>query len=186
LPTMPEPVLRIQERLTFAVEELIWAAQQIPTGRQHVIPLPVFGEWSVARIVFHISWYDANVILPIASAWPNSADIPSDTADETQAWEASQQSVMALIDTIQADHQQIIAVVRERSPEQLQTMAQTSWGEVTLSWVLHHLYQTLLEHTNTLLSMGLYWDQYLAMQKQIRSEQRDKNEPGWTPPQETT
>jgi len=182
---MTDLVVSYTSRLTFAGNEFIQVATQIPTGRHHVIPLPVFGEWSVARILFHMVWYETNVIWPLISNWGEQDTLSVDADDEAKAWQASQQAVPTLIVMLEDIHGKIVRHVGTLTVDQLAEEGRTPWGQVQLGWVLLHLHQILLEYTSTLLSMVLYWDQYLAMQKQIRLEQRDKNEPGWVPTQDT-
>jgi hypothetical protein len=41
--------------------------------------------------------------------------------------------------------------------------------------MLTRVYQHTIEHTDTLLKMGLFWDFYLEQFKQQRLAERDKN-----------
>jgi hypothetical protein len=173
---------RHQMELHSSADAFIWAALQIPTGRHHVMPLPVFGEWSVARIVFHMLWYETSVIRPAVAAWDDTPGFP-DEGEEIAAWGDNTTSVEAMLTQLREQREVLVTLLDEQQLD-LAAKQTTPWGRVTLRWWLLHAYQHTLDYTNTLLSMALYWDQYLEAQKQARLEQREKNEAGWIPPEE--
>ena len=173
---------RHQTQLRSSAQAFIWAALQIPTGRHHVIPLPVFGEWSAARIVFHVLWYEINVVFPAVIAWDDRPSFP-DEDEAAAAWSANTDSVEVMLGTLREKREALIARLDEKRLD-LDARQNTPWGRVTLRWWLLHAYQHMLDYTNTLLSMALYWDQYLEAQKQARLAQREKDEAGWVPPKE--
>jgi len=169
-------------RLDEAAQNFLWVLQQIPTGRQHVIPLPVFGEWSVTRIAFHVAWYWDEIITPIAQSWGREvADVP-DASQEEVDWYKTAHTLPACVERFNTAHQHLLDCISQQDRNALQVEHETPWGTVTWEWVLLHAYQVLLEYTNTLMSMVLYWDHYLAAQNQARLEAREKNDIGWKPP----
>jgi len=161
-----------------AVDGFVWAAQQIPTGRYNVIPLPVFGELSAARRVFHVDWYTANVVKTSLDLWlvPGAQVVHFEPEQEEIDWRQNDQSLSGILEGFQAATNTLMVQIASLDETQLAEIRGTLWGNVSLEWMLTHFYQILIENTNTLVRMSLYWDMYLEAQVQARWEMREENE----------
>lgn len=167
-------------RLTNSADELAWAVQQIPTGRWFVSPLPAFGEMAVAQVVFHVAWSDRHILTPQLRQWTDDDQPPlhrHDIPNESAEWRATvnQTDMETLLAGFRAGRDEMLALLDAYSPDAFEAIRPTIWGEVTLKWMLTRVYQHTVEHTDTLLKMGLFWDYYLEQFKQQRLAERDKN-----------
>jgi len=169
-----------QVRSKNAVDGFIWAAQRIPTGRHHVIPLPVFGELSAARRVFHVDWYTANVVKTSLDLWlvPDAQVVHFESKQEELDWRQSDQTLHVILEGFQTATNTLMAQIASLNENQLSEVRETLWGNISLEWMLTHFYQILLENTNILVRMSLYWDMYLEAEAQARWDMREENEAG--------
>lgn len=167
-------------QLTNSADTLAWAVQQIPTGRWFVAPLPAFGEMSVAQMVFHVAWSDRHILIPQLNQWLDADQPPlqrADIPDEPAAWRetVSHANMETLLADFRDGRDTMLSTLEAYPAQAWDTTHPTLWGEVTLRWMLTRVYQHTVEHTDTLLKMGLFWDYYLEQFKQQRLAERDKN-----------
>ena len=57
-------------QLNSGAEGFIWAVEQVPPERRLLAPPQLLGEWNVARQVFHMLYYEQNVVVPSMVAEP--------------------------------------------------------------------------------------------------------------------
>src|SRR6516225_6660363 len=71
-------------------EGFVWAVEQVPLEWQTCSPSKKgFGEWSVARHIFHMLYYEREIALPHMQHWLGSPLPSFDTYDndEAETWE---------------------------------------------------------------------------------------------------
>ena len=56
-------------QLTSNAEGFIWSVEQVPPERRWIVPPARFGEWSAARLVFHMYYYEQMIALPGMQIW---------------------------------------------------------------------------------------------------------------------
>src|SRR5713226_6120600 len=93
----------MSELLRTSANGFIWAVEQIPEERQYLCPLNSqwLGEWTVARHVFHMLYYEQEKLLPFIK---KSANIPSSMTvnnDEENAWRKTNQDIKSMLSTFQ-------------------------------------------------------------------------------------
>ncbi|MFW5709210.1 MAG: DinB family protein [Chloroflexota bacterium] len=158
-----------------SADQLFWAVEQIPTGRHYVRPLPAFGEWSVARILYHQLWLEERLILPCLQIWmgqpePDYSSFVDD--QEERDWRSDDLTMSELLDRLQNSRRRIIEVVGRLSDQDWTTERETIYGSVEPSWLVGLLVQSTLEQSSLLMQMSLYWDLYLIDLKNARLRAR--------------
>jgi hypothetical protein len=166
--------------LAHSAESLLWALEQIPAGRHHVIPLPVFGEWSVARIFYHVLWFESKIIVPYLHYWFKDAAKPdfSDFAydQEAQDWQSAERGISVLVAKFEIYHHLLLDAYAALSAANWAQEKETVFGAVSLHWLMTKVYQTRIAQTERLLDMALHWDLHLLALKEARlQEGREKD-----------
>ena len=148
------------EHLRTSAEGFLWGAQQIQVERRYLSPPPVLGEWSAARHVFHMVYYEETFALPSMYQWLGGAGLTReelDKIDEEAAWNEGYE-----FDMLQKQFREVrerqIALTAELGEELWLEKRRTVWGLTTLHWVVSKTYQHTADHTNTILQMVLFWD----------------------------
>lgn len=165
-----------RQHIQSSADGLIYAIEQIPTGRLFITPHPAFGAWSAARILFHVTYYERQLVLPQMKIWLHNNTLTLEQLEaqweqEEQVWRAagSKQNLSSLLTDFRAvrdDQLQLIDLVRESLWAEVKD---TVWGQVSLRWVMVKTYQHTLEYTDTLLKMALNWDMTLMAEKAARN-----------------
>jgi len=153
------------DQLQASGEGFIWSALQVPGPRRLITPPDGLGEWTAARHVFHMLFYERNLALPGMRLWlggpyPSLADL-----DEDGAWEREKAGFDSLIDGFRQVRTEQIVLLPRFDDAAWDTPYQTDWGSVTLTWVVSKTYQHTAEHTNDILKIALFWDAFEARQK---------------------
>lgn len=151
-------------RLSSSVQEIAWTLDQIPVERQQRKPPTQLGDWSAARHLFHIMYYEETLALPGMRQWwgdpmPQVAD-----SDEENAWSGSE-PVQEMLPRIMAIREQQIFLISKIADADWQRASQTIWGPVTLFWVVAKTYQHTAEHISDLLRIALFWDVFAAREE---------------------
>ena len=152
--------------LQTSAEGLIWAIQQIdPANLQRLPPRPSYlGTWPPARHIWHVSEYERCVALPSMQQWiggPYLHDVQ--WPDDDVTWATVQhRPLAALIADFQAIRQQQIALLEKLTAIDWQFPQATLWGHKPLAAVITKTWQHTYEHTDTLLRMGLWWQDFAA------------------------
>lgn len=149
-----------KKHLEASANGFIWAVRQVPAERLYLRPPAVLGEWSAARHVFHLFFYERTFALPSMRQWLGGPGLSRQELmklDEDAAWNSGHE-----FDTLQRQFQEgrqaQIALLSELSEEAWDERLLTVWGPMTLHWVVSKTYQHTMDHTNTVLSMVLFWD----------------------------
>jgi hypothetical protein len=156
-----------REHLQVSAEGLVWGAEQVPNSRRNLQPPKKLGEWTVARHVFHMLYYEQTIALPSMRQWLGEPLPPTDHLDEDKAWETRQsdsmENLLLEFRNVRADQ---IALLEKFDESVWNTTREAVWGPVTLLWVVSKTYQHTAEHTNDIMRIGLFWDRYVAREKE--------------------
>jgi hypothetical protein len=146
-------------QLQSGAEGFAWAVSQVPAERHTRTPPTPLGEWSLARHVFHLMFYEREVALPSMRQWLgeelNQAAVP----DEDVAWDARAPAA-GLLEQFQHGRTAQIALLDQMPASAWGEPKATLWGPHTLHWVMTKTYQHTAEHLHDVLSIALFWDAY--------------------------
>ncbi|GAB4518820.1 MAG: hypothetical protein OHK0046_26930 [Anaerolineae bacterium] len=152
----------LRHHLETSANALIWAVEQMPTGRLYTLPPVVFGAFSVAQIVFYLTWLERHIALPHMRLWQDGEIDPAQmTTTRFEAdWRARRADIPELVADFRVVRGEILALLHTFDNAALQVVrSDTIWEvPVSLQWVVARTYQQTLEHTDTLMKMVLYWD----------------------------
>ena len=160
-------------QLKASADGFAWALAQI--SAQYLTQLPpnpgYLGTWSPARHVWHVTEYERCLVIPIMEHWITGTTPPDDDwQDDDQAWEKIQErGLEALVTKFQATRQRQIDLLNQLTDIDWQAPRETVWGLKPLSMVVTKTFQHTYEHGDTLLRMGLWWEEIL------QEEQDKKN-----------
>ena len=146
-------------QLSSSAEGLAWSARQVPLVRHDQRPPANLGEWSAARHVFHMLFYEQNIALPGMRQW--LGDPLPEIVEEDPAWSGSM-PIDTLLPAFLEIRSQQIALLPQFREEDWQRVCDTNWGPVTLFWVVSKTYQHTAEHISDVLRIALFWDFFAA------------------------
>ncbi len=149
-------------QLSSSAEGLVWSARQISLARREQQPPAALGEWSAARHVFHMLFYEQHIALPGMRQWLGGP-LP-EIVDEDPAWTGSE-DIDTLLPAFLEIRSQQIALLPQFGAEDWKRVCHTNWGPVSFLWVVSKTYQHTAEHINDVLRIALFWD-YFAAQAQ--------------------
>ena len=155
---------RFRTLLQSSVDGFSWAVEQVPSQRRYLGPPEPLGEWSLARHVFHMLYYEQTIALPSMRQWLGGACPPYDDDAEDAAW-GDGGDLATLLGQFKAVHDEQIALIPHFAPGMWEEIRDAIWGPVTLRWVITKTYQHTCEHTHDVLRLALVWDVYLARQQ---------------------
>jgi len=140
-------------------EGFVWAVEQVPVERQTSSPPKGFGEWSVARHIFHMLYYERELALPHMRHWLGSPQPPFDAYKEDEAWEkgAHSASIDHLLQEFQQTRAAQIALLPDFDEALWNEVRVSAWGEKSIRWIVSKTFQHTADHTNTVLCMALFW-----------------------------
>jgi hypothetical protein len=147
-------------QLQSSADGLVWSARQVPEARRYLVPPALLGEWSAARHLFHMFYYEQNFALPSMRQWlgePGLSRQALKKLDENAAWSDTLE-YDKLLGRFQDVRQAQISLLPRIEPAVWQETSTCVWGEVTLHWVVSKTYQHTAEHTSELLRIALFWD----------------------------
>ena len=151
-----------RDQLHASVEGFVWGVHQVPEERRFIQPLKPFGEWSVARHVFHLLYYEEHCALPSMRQWIGAALLDFATYDEEGAWADNRDDINQLLARLQTVRAQQIALLPQFDAATWDQVCDAIWGPVSLRWVVSKTYQHTAEHTNDVLRIALFWDIFWA------------------------
>lgn len=149
--------LWFSEQLQSTADGMVWAARQVPSQRQFAEPPPDFGEWSVARHVFHLLYYEAFVV-PIMQQWLGGNPPSMEGFDEDDAWDREPRDLEILVERFLDGRKKQIALLPEFEAAEWTSTRETTWGPVTLQWAVSKTFQHTAEHINAVMQMVLFWE----------------------------
>lgn len=151
-----------REQLHVGAEGFIWSAEQVPEGRRYVQPPRGLGEWSVARHVFHMLYYEQTIALPSMHQWLGGTVPTVDDSDEDVAWADNKENLETLLIQFRNVRAKQISLLPGFEDSIWNETRKAVWGPVTLLWVVSKTFQHTAEHTNDVMQMRLWWDEFSA------------------------
>jgi len=147
-------------QLQSTLDGFIWAVQQLPEERFHVLPPTSLGEWSVAQHIAHILEYERDLALPSMRQWLGAPPAVRREVDERD--KQNHPGVKELLSEFEQVRQTEIVLLGKFDDEKWNSSQNTTfWGEVNLFWLVSKTYQHTLEHTHDILRLVLFWDRIL-------------------------
>lgn len=152
------------QQLGTSTEGFLWSIEQIPHERYYLSPRP--NRWSVARIIYHMVYYDQFIGLPALRQWIGepfslaglTGDMEKDAASEETGWQDGEgHEVQAMIADFRKLRAEQFALLRQFQDAAWSETRDALWGTVTLQWVVTKTYQHTLEHTDEILRSYLWW-----------------------------
>jgi hypothetical protein len=153
-----------QTQLQAGAEGFAWAVSQVPAERQTRTPPAGLSEWTVARHVFHLMFYEREVALPSMRQWLGQALDEASVPDEDVAWDA-RALVAELLEQFQHGRAAQVALLGQMPAGAWDEPKATLWGQRSLHWVMTKTYQHTAEHVHNVLSLALFWDAVEAYQR---------------------
>ena len=144
-----------------------WAFSRIPSHlHEQLPPDPAYlGTWSPARHVWHVTEYERCLALPSMIDWLKIEQIDEDWPDDDEAWAKVQdRGFDTLIANFRRVRQQQIDLLDQLKDVDWDAPRETLWGLKPLSMVVTKTFQHTYEHGDTLLRMGLWWEEILKEQ----------------------
>jgi len=135
----------------------VWAVEQVPAERRQREPAAELGEWSAARHLFHMLFYEREMVLPTMRLWLGEAFDPAGAPDEDVAWD-SQATVADMLDQFRQGRVEQLELLRSLPEAAWSETNETAWGEVTLKWLVTKTFQHTAEHTHHVLTLALFWE----------------------------
>ena len=154
-----------RDQLQAGADGFVWGAEQVPTERRNLRPPEGLGEWTAARHVFHMVYYEQTIALPSVQQWLGAACPATDDLDEDATWVAGQDLVESLLAQFRKVRSEQLALFPQLSDSLWEATRESVWGPVTLRWVVSKTYQHTAEHTNNVWRIALFWDFFEARQK---------------------
>jgi hypothetical protein len=151
-----------REQLQNVADGFVWGTQQVPESRRDASPPKGLGEWTVARHVYHLWYYEQTIALPSMQQWLGGAIPFLDHKDEDKHWDKTRESVAVLLEKFRTVRAEQIALFPQFDNAAWNTTCEAVWGPVSLLWVVSKTYQHTAEHINDVMRIGLFWDAYLA------------------------
>jgi hypothetical protein len=148
------------DQLQATADGFVWGAQQVPNARRNVRPPGALGEWTAARHIFHMVFYEENIALPTMYQWLGKP-LPLEGVAEDVAWGEGSDNVENLLagfTKVRNEQMQLLARFDDLT---WNSIRETIWGVVTLRWVVSKTFQHTAEHTGDILRIALFWDSWL-------------------------
>ncbi len=161
---------RIQ--LQSSSDAFLWSVSQIPEERREITPPRPFGEWTIARHIFHMLYYEREAALPHMQHWFDSNNHLTHLFEqygEDDAWLTNDHSTETLLEEFQQVRIAEIALLSAFNEQAWQEIRPSGWGDQNMQWIVTKTFQHTADHINTLLQMALYWDMVV-----IREQEKQK------------
>jgi len=146
------------EQIQASANGFVWGTEQVPEARRYAQPPKGLGEWTVARHVFHLWYYEQVIALPSMQQWLGGTMPSLAEADEDIAWSKSQSPVEILLENFRAVRGEQVALLPGFDEIAWNATREAVWGSVSLLWVVSKTYQHTAEHINDVMRIGLFWD----------------------------
>ena len=148
-------------QLQSSAEAFIWAVEQVPQDRREITPPPKAGEWSVARHIFHMLYYEREAALPHLQHWTDgSLDLTQtfDHYDENGVWQNGNHPIDAMLQEFRQVRTEQIALLPNFTEQLWHEVRPSGWGNKSMNWIVSKTFQHTADHTNTILQMALFWN----------------------------
>jgi hypothetical protein len=153
------------DQLQASADGFVWGAEQVPNARRYRPPPPGLGEWTAARHIFHMVYYEHTIALPSMRQWLGEACPSTDGLDEDVAWSEGKKDMERLLAEFKKGRAEQIALLPKFDDTAWNVIREAVWGSVTLLWVVSKTYQHTAEHTNDVMRIALFWDLLVARQQ---------------------
>src|SRR6185503_18805384 len=118
------------EQLQTSANGFVWGTEQVPEARRYTQPPKGLGEWTVARHVFHLWYYEQTIALPSMQQWLGES-IPSlDDADEDVDWSNTQETVESLLEKFSIVRAEQIGLLPKFDATAWNATREAVWGPV--------------------------------------------------------
>lgn len=152
-------------QLQASADGFVWAISQIsPALRENLPPAPDYlGTWLPARHVWHVTEYERCLVIPSMNQWLGGSMPDNDTwLDDDNTWAKVQnRGFDELTSAFRHIRQQQIELLDKLIDADWNTQRETLWGHKPLSMIVTKTFQHTYEHGDTLLRMGLWWEEIL-------------------------
>ena len=149
----------------------VWAAREVPQERWEVVPPTALGEWPMAHHVFHMLFYEREMVLPHMHHWLGSPlasyeDWQKLFSDDNSSWKPHTDIEQMLTNFLHVREEQITLLQHVDDKLWNEVHPTVLWGEVSLKWIVSKTFQHTAEHTNDVMRMALFWDIFAQREKQ--------------------
>src|SRR5919106_1259877 len=100
-----------QEQLQNSANGFVSGTEQVPEARRYAQPPKGLGEWTVARHVFHLWYYEQTIALPSMQQWLGGTIPFLDDMDEDVDWSKTQETVESLLEKFKIVRAEQIALL---------------------------------------------------------------------------
>ena len=169
---MTDWVLWFKSQLKASADGFGWAFEQIDEARLLTLPpYPDYlGTWEPARHVWHVTEYERDLVIPSMREWLGVERGELHWPDDDGSWAAvSDKSRSGLLDSFWEVRNAQLAMLDELADVDWDTPRSTLWGEKPLSMIVTKTFQHTYEHGDTLLRMGLWWNDLLKREAETES-----------------
>ncbi|HLZ57910.1 MAG TPA: DinB family protein [Ktedonosporobacter sp.] len=150
-----------QEQLQISAAGFVWAAEQVPVEHHSITPPRPgwLGEWSLARHVFHMLYYEQYLALAQVQECANLAITYVRDEDQDTVWQREKRDIPSMLAEFQRTRSKLITLLASFDKEAWELpREETPWGEtLTLRWYMTKAYQHTCEHTHAVLNLSLFW-----------------------------
>ncbi len=148
-------------QLRASADGFIWGVQQINSAYYRLLPpTPSYlGTWPPARHVWHVTEYERCLVLPSMHQWLGGKLPPEDVwPDDDATWlTVQEQSMDHFLAEFRAVREEQITLLDQLTAVEWTTSQATLWGSKPLAMIVTKTFQHTYEHGDTLLRMGLWW-----------------------------
>jgi len=156
-----------RQQLQSSADGFVWAFQQIaPDLRDKLPPRPGYlGSWPPIRHVWHVAQYERWLVIPSMCQWlggppADGAGWYEGEADDANFARAYKDGLPEIVATFCDLRRQQILMLDALAQVDWEAPQATLWGDKPLKMIVTKTYQHTFEHGDTLLRMGLWWEQF--------------------------
>ena len=154
-----------------------WALTQIPEHfHDQLPPDPEFlGTWSPLRHLWHVTGYERCLAIPSMLQWlDDPGPLEEDWFDDDEAWaKVAERGAASMTADFHRIRQRQIEFLDRLTKVDWTVPRETLWGAKPLFMVVTKTFQHTYEHADTLLRMGLWWEETLKEE----AEKKQKPDP---------
>ena len=162
---MTDWVTWFRYQLKASADGFEWALTQIPAAFHDQLPPDpgYLGTWSPLRHIWHVTGYERHLVIPSMRQWlADPGPLEEDWFDDDASWaKVTERSAAALTAEFHRIRLQQIDFLDRLTTVDWTAPRETLWGAKPLSMVVTKTFQHTYEHGDTLLRMGLWWEETL-------------------------
>jgi hypothetical protein len=153
-------------QLQASADGLAWGVEQLhPEYHFALPPEPDYlGTWEPARHLWHITEYERCLVIPTMRQWLGGPLPPEDAwPDDDASWAlARAQPIEHHLAAFRAVRQEQLQLLHALAAVDWTPPHLTLWGDKPLAWIVTKTFQHTYEHGDTIMRMGLWWQQIAA------------------------